>query len=78
MLFRSTADFWIGISGRADLPEYVVTTIDNAAQRVIKNDRFLADIAKIGAVVNYVGPNDMQKAIVDEGAMVIELVKLGQ
>lgn len=73
-----TADFWIGISGRADLPEYVVTTIDNAAQRVIKNDRFLADIAKIGAVVNYVGPHDMQKAIVDEGAMVIELVKLGQ
>ena len=54
------------------------STIDNAAQRVIKNDRFLADIAKIGAVVNYVGPHDMQKAIVDEGAMVIELVKLGQ
>lgn len=73
-----TADFWIGISGRADLPEYVVTTIDNAVQRVVKNEKFLADIAKIGAVANYVGPNDMQKAIVSEGAAVKELVKLGE
>jgi len=73
-----TADFWIGISGKAGLPDYVVTTIDEAVQKVIKNPAFLEAIGKIGAVVNYVGPKDFPAALEKEGAAVKDLVALGQ
>jgi len=73
-----TADFWIGISGRADLPAKVVTTINEAVKKVIANKDFLAALGRIGGVVNYIGPEEMPAAIEKEGATVAELVAMGK
>jgi tripartite-type tricarboxylate transporter receptor subunit TctC len=69
------ADFWIGISGSAQLPENVVTTLDAATQRVIKNENFIKDLGAVGVVVNYTGPAGIVDFIKNEANVVSELVK---
>lgn len=71
------ADFWIGLSGSKDLSDEVVNTIVAAVEKVIVNPDFLADIGRVGLVVNYVGPEDMVETLKTEGENVKKLVALG-
>lgn len=71
------ADFWIGLSGPADMPDEAVKALDAAVQKIIANEEFQADIGKIGAVLNYVSGAEFEAVLQAEASMVQELVKLG-
>lgn len=74
-LTELTADFWIGISGSKNIPDSVVKTIEAAAEKISKNPAFIADLAKVGVVVNFVGSADMPAALEKEGTAVRKMVK---
>ena len=71
------ADFWIGISGSKDLTDEVCNTIENAAKKIIEDPNFLEDIARVGAVVNFVGQNEIVGVLKEEGESVKEYVAMG-
>ncbi|MEA5059172.1 MAG: tripartite tricarboxylate transporter substrate binding protein [Candidatus Pelethousia sp.] len=71
------ADFWIGFSGSADLPEDVQNTIREACQKMIQDEQFLADIAQIGAVLNYAEGEDMLEDLKNEVELSQKLIALG-
>lgn len=71
------ADFWIGLSGSKDLSDDVVNALIAAVEKVIVNPDFLADIGRVGLVVNYVGPDGIVEALKAEGENVKKLVALG-
>lgn len=70
-----TADFWIGLSGSKDISDDVVKTIEAACKKVIVNPDFLADIAKVGVVVDFVGSDDINAFLEKEGTNVRKMVK---
>ena len=71
------ADFWIGFSGSSKLDEKVVTKIQDACKKMIENPEFLADIGKIGAVLNYAEGEDMLNDIKAEMDLAAQLIALG-
>ena len=72
------ADFWIGFSGSSKLPPEVIDTIREACENLIANEEFLADIAQIGAVVNYASGADMLNDMKAEIETAQKLSALGQ
>jgi tripartite-type tricarboxylate transporter receptor subunit TctC len=73
-----TIGFWIGLSGRPDLPQNVVDTILAAARKVKENENFLADLGKLGLVLDYAETTQMKNDILDESKSVKELQLFGQ
>ncbi len=72
------ADFWIGFSGSSELPQEVIDTIKEACENLITNEDFLADIAQIGAVVNFASGEDMINDMKNEIETAQKLSALGQ
>lgn len=59
--------FWVGLSGPGNLPGDVVTTLDTAINKVIKNPKFIEELDKIGVVVDYADAKQMQADVKAEG-----------
>ncbi len=70
-----TADFWIGLSAPKGVSDEVIKTIEAAAKKVSENPEFIADLAKVGVVVSFVGTADMPAFIQKEGTAVKKMVK---
>ena len=74
-LTELTADFWIGLSAAKGVPDDVIKTIEAAAKKITQNQEFIADLAKVGVVVDFVGTADMPAFIQKEGTAVRKMVK---
>jgi tripartite-type tricarboxylate transporter receptor subunit TctC len=59
--------FWVGLSGPAKLPEEVVTLLDNAVKKIIKDPKFIEELNKIGVVVDYADGKQMKADVEAEG-----------
>lgn len=59
--------FWVGLSGPAKLPQEVVTTIDKAVNKIIKDPNFIKELDKIGVVVDYADAKKMAADVKAEG-----------
>ena len=71
------ADFWIGFSGSAELEDEVVEKIQTACKKMIEDENFLADIGKIGAVLNYAEGEDMFADLQAEVEISQKLIAMG-
>jgi tripartite-type tricarboxylate transporter receptor subunit TctC len=62
------AAFWCGLSGPPKLPQYIVDKINAAVKKLVDSKDFIADLEKIAVVPYYVGPEEMKKEVLAEGA----------
>lgn len=70
-----TAGFWSGISAPVGLSADMIKTIDEAVQKIIKNEGFKADIEKLGVVVDYANAEQMRKDVLAEADITKTLIK---
>ena len=73
-----TIGFWIGLSGRSDLPDYVIDAITAAARRVKERKDFLTDLGRLGVVLYYAEGEDMRQDVHKESAEVKALQLFGR
>lgn len=73
-----TIGFWIGLSGPKDLPQHISTRITEAARKVTKNEAFLADLGRLGVVLDYAEADQMRKDVAAEAVAVQELQIYGK
>lgn len=59
--------FWIGLSGPSKLPDEVVSTLDKAINKIIKDPNFIKELDKIGVVVDYADAKQMKADVKAEG-----------
>ncbi len=57
---------WIAFYGPAGLPEEVKKILIPALEKVLKNPELKAKVEKMGYAVEYKGPAELSKLVVDE------------
>jgi tripartite-type tricarboxylate transporter receptor subunit TctC len=61
---------WRGLAAPAGTPPAVIKKLEDAAKKATESPTFKAALAKLGATVSFLGPNDFEKLIVkDDGRL---------
>lgn len=68
--------YWVGLSGPANLPAEIVTTLDKAINKLIKDPNFIKELDKIGVVLEYADSKGMKESVAAEGKEAAFFVEL--
>jgi tripartite-type tricarboxylate transporter receptor subunit TctC len=72
-----TVGFWVGLSGPPNLPQEIVTVLDNAIKKIIENPDFIAELDKTGVIVDYADAEQMRADVKAEGEEAAYYISLG-
>ena len=68
---------WDGLSGPPNLPQEVVTRLNQAVKKISQSPEFVADLEKIASVPVYEAPESFRKSVIAEGELAKKIREMG-
>lgn len=68
---------WDGLSGPPNLPQEVVTRLNQAVKKIIQSPELVADLEKIASIPAYEDPESFKNSVIEEGELAKKIREMG-